>query len=214
MFCWTPRQVALPGPAAANATQPAVEDKNWVTVEGKISIAALGVLLTEAKYPAADQQTEYLRLEVERQEQMPDGSWGNDTIVQPPVYLGIPPWPSGDNPAAAIQYQLWAKSNVMLILQPPFYNVLKGQPWYLPSDTATKEALATPNGPAFDPSDLKMAPKNADCAERSRLSDSPQSKDLIHQRNAPKGPPPGRPTGGSSGRWGWRILARRGWLFG
>jgi hypothetical protein len=198
-------QVAMPGPAAANATQPAVEDKNWVTVEGKISIAPLSAMLTQAHYPAALQLTEFLRVELQREEQLPDGSWGNSTTVQPPVYLGIPPWPAPENAGAKFQYATWAKNQAMLILQPPFYNVVKGQPWYLPSDTATKEALIAPNGPAFDPTDLKMAPQTAD-QKKARLDylNSQQYKDLLRQRSAPKGPPAGGapqgpPPGGGGG---------------
>jgi hypothetical protein len=189
-------QVAMPDPAAANSTQPAVEDKNWVTIEGKISIAPLSAMLTEAHYPAASQLTEFLRVEVQREEQLPDGSWGNPTTVQPPVYLGIPPWPSPENAGAKFQYATWAKGNAMLILQPPFYNVVKGQPWYLPSDTATAQALATPNGPAFDPTDLKMAPQTPD-QKKARLDylNSQQYKDFLRQRNTPKGSPAGGPQG-------------------
>lgn len=199
-------EVEIPSIAGANpgiqqTQQAGPEDKNWVTVEGKISIAALAPELTQFKFPPANQTTEFLRVQVDREEKLPDGTWGNETIVQPPQYLGIPAWPSQSNPAAAIQYSNWAKTNVMVILQPPPFTVVKGNPWYLPSDKDTAEALTAPAGPAFDPTNLNL-PAVTPEQKKARLDylNSNQYKQLKQQqRNAAPPPPQMGPGGGGPG---------------
>lgn len=199
-----PGMAPQPNPAnngnPQNANGPAVVDKNWVTVEGKITIAPLGAAMIKEHIPGTMQLTEFLRLDLDRQELLANGTWGNDTIVQPPLYLGIPPMPADNNSSAAIQYANWAKSNVMLILQPPFYNVVKGTPWYLPSDTATAQALTNPGGPVFDPKNLKGPPPTTPEQKKARIDylNSQEYRDYLksQQHQAPSGPPGGMPPQG------------------
>jgi hypothetical protein len=135
-------QPAAPPPPAAPG-QPAVVqgiDKDWVTQMFHVSMDELNASFQKAQIPQEFYSTVFLQVEMEREEQMPDGSWGNATIVpplNPPVLRAQPapvPFPAAPAPphAAWDPYLQWAAASTPDIIQPLFYTVEKGDQWQKP----------------------------------------------------------------------------------
>jgi hypothetical protein len=183
-------------------TQPAEEDKIWVTVEGKINVAPLAAAMASAKIPQAAQLTQFLRLQMVRQELGQNGAWANETVVLPPAFLEMPPMPPAGNRAGYLTYSDWALGHNQAILQPPFYAVLKGDHWHLPSD----KAGAAQGQPAFNPADLKQIPRTDEekKARRDHLKQLEEQKKQQRMQRAPgrggRGGAPEDMGGGGGGR--------------
>ena len=105
------RQCPRPGQPAG----PQIVDKNWVTARFEIDPLAIGNEFVTAKIPA-QLKTMFLRVEVEREEQLPDGSWGNKTILKPLANspLAANPMPPAGNLQAEQAYQAFAQANCSL----------------------------------------------------------------------------------------------------
>jgi hypothetical protein len=79
--------------ARSNSSKPQGEDKIWASVGFKIPTAGIAKAFEAAKIPAAQAQTLVLQIEAVRQEQLPDGTWGNETPVKALVFNKIMPLP-------------------------------------------------------------------------------------------------------------------------
>src|SRR5437016_522265 len=97
-------QVTAEGPAqrlrqAMDNQQPVAEnqDKNWATSQFKLSMSSLGQAFRSARLPQAMNQTIFLRVELEREEQLPNGTWGNRTVIEPLAINQVPPFPAAGN---------------------------------------------------------------------------------------------------------------------
>jgi hypothetical protein len=77
----------------------------------------------------------FLTVELVRQEMQPDGKWGPETVVPKLNTSTQPPFPAADANRQLVQgYLNWAVSAAPEILQPAFYQWLKGDVWTLPKE--------------------------------------------------------------------------------
>jgi hypothetical protein len=136
-------------------------DKFWGTTRFGIDIAAIQKALDEAKVPNIPQQpleTTFLRVILEREEMLPDGTWGKRTVVQPLGIQNVPPWPAAN--AQAVEwwtYQKWAQDHVADVLQPQFYQIVKGDQWGVPGEQLVDAGAAAQ---PFDPNQyIELTPE-------------------------------------------------------
>lgn len=126
-----------PPPADPNA-QPVAEvvgtDINWITVSFKVSRQALADEFKRCNVPDG-LSTEFLKVELVRQELLGDGqNWGDEKVIPALSISTAPAYPAGKNKAEVGVYLSWADQNQVEILQPGFYNVLRGDTWRLPGE--------------------------------------------------------------------------------
>jgi uncharacterized membrane protein YgcG len=134
-------------------------DLSWVTVMFTVNGADIARAFREAKVPQLILgDTAFLKIEMTREERLPDGSWGRPVVIQPLAGAKILDYP-GDkgNPQAEQVYALWAAtpSGALEILQPPFYPVNRGDAWAPPGVESAPVAGSAPSSGApvadFDP---------------------------------------------------------------
>lgn len=118
-------------------------DKVWVSLRAVIPMQEVAKAFADARMfqVAPNSTTIFLRIEVEREERLPDGTWGNRTTVPPLAINPLPPLPDGTNREDAFAYIDWASQNAPLILKPPFYPVLRGTTWRKPGDPEPQDVL-------------------------------------------------------------------------
>ena len=141
-----PVNPAAPAPAPAVAAAPLapqieVRDVDYISCLFKVKLADLEQGMRKAgidpiKFPDLANGFQFLGVEVERLEQMPDGKWSKPTIIGPlpPNQEGWKDLPANTVPdkAKKFAYGVWAAQNVRTILQPQFPQVTYGQPWVEP----------------------------------------------------------------------------------
>jgi hypothetical protein len=176
-----PNAAAAAAAAAAAQQNPAVElanalDKNWVTVEFSLSSKELmdawaktfpkpkpGVM----PIPPAAMFTHFLYCEVEREEQIAPGKWGNRVKLKPlPLFQVEELPPNNSDPNDLEFFRVWAEQHQVDIVEPAFYRTLKGDQWYQPSvgpaaDPSAAGAVAdnTPFDPANPPTNRQLTPQ-------------------------------------------------------
>lgn len=135
-------------PAAGTAPAPTATannvDKIWVSVFSTWNTNDAVQRMQEKNVPGFLQKLTYVQVQVQREELMPDGSWGNPTLV-PSLPMNAPPVDWQSDPT---QFTNWAKQNEVRILQPDFYTVANGDRWSPPSEAADAQPDATT--PTFD----------------------------------------------------------------
>ena len=122
--------VGAPGAGAAPAA-PGVVDKLWVTQAFSISTTDIAALFKECNIPN-NQPTSILMLQVVREEEMPDHTWGKSTMIKPLAMHNVPDFPNVGDRIAEGTYLEWTKKNWQTIEMPSFYPVLAGDVWYAP----------------------------------------------------------------------------------
>lgn len=118
---------------------PGGEDKVWVTEAFTISAQELADAFAKAKVPAAT-GTIFLRLDVQRQELLPDGKWGNETSVEPMRFLQVPEYPKVGSLNEERTYADWAGRNQQTLLAPAFYPQVAGDRWWAPGQPNPNQA--------------------------------------------------------------------------
>lgn len=218
------RQPVRPGGAAAPAAPAAPvagqTDKTWVTAAFEVPMESLANAFVDADVPAG-LVTMFLRVEVQREEQLPDGSWGNATLVRPLTGspLALNPLPAPGNIAQETNYRSFAEGHQSEILQPGFYAILGGANWRMPGAPTGPGVTGAPfdprrylEGPI--PSDLSKDERDAVMRERAReaqrKAEEERQRRIEQNRNRPQpgmgGPPGGFPggwPGGPGGGGGW-----------
>jgi hypothetical protein len=151
-------------------------EKNWVTVEAKLPMKDVSdewkrvfydMKTRRAKIPAAALQTIFLQVEVQREELTGPETWGHQVTLKPIEALlpgGDPTAPPGrqpydfpkqGDPEQQERYRLWAEAHQVEVAEPKFFQVLKGDPWFVPSIGAPKDpaeqAIADGTAQPFDP---------------------------------------------------------------
>ncbi len=128
----------------------------WITQMYRIPTAAIAAAFRDVKIPVELFKTTVLEITLERQEVLPDGSYGPTKVIRPLPTVALQPMPP-PNASVAVKtgFLQWANANPRDILQPPFYTVLAGDAWSAPGQEATTIA-PTPDQPKggepFDPS--------------------------------------------------------------
>jgi len=125
-------------------------NKTWYTFFAKFPQTRYQESLTAARVPVSLLQMVIEKVELERREVLGDGSYGPATLIEPLPH-NAPPVKLSEKPA---EYRAWSErpENQVKIVQPPFYEVLAGDPPAPPIDRATAERLA-----AARPFNAKMA---------------------------------------------------------
>ncbi|HEY8665684.1 MAG TPA: hypothetical protein VIL86_03420, partial [Tepidisphaeraceae bacterium] len=120
-------------PKVKNAdNKPVPVDKLWVTPSWKLDQQALAQAFAAAKIPPGASQTMFLSVEVVREEEIEPGVWGNPVTLKPLPIQQLPDFPTDRGKNAEMSYHEWAGRNQAEIVQPPFYQILKPDFWYVP----------------------------------------------------------------------------------
>lgn len=142
-----PQPGANPGdpnqPQAAKPIAVVPEEVTWVTVSGTLDMKKLAEAFQKAQIPAPASFTTVLRVELLRQELQPNGNWSNEETVKDLTNQFKPQFPNGENADQTLQaaYRDWAKQHVADVVEPAFYEVLRGMFW----KTAAMPDLAAAN---------------------------------------------------------------------
>jgi hypothetical protein len=146
-------QKTITNPLNPNAQPIAFADQEvtWITVSGMIDMKKLAASFQKANIPELQAFTALLRTELVRQEMQPNGNWVNDKVVPNLTNAFLPPWPPAGG-QAEVDYLTWATANTPLIVEPPFYEVLRGQLWKTVVMQDPNEVSAQPQVVQFDPS--------------------------------------------------------------
>jgi hypothetical protein len=194
-------------PAAAPPQQLA--DIDYVSVAFDIPIKDIAGEFRKTKIPAA-LTTSFLEVQLIRQEKDDQGNWGGEKVVEKLKNSDQPAAPDPKNRNAIQGYIAWAEQNQPSVLQPKFYEIVKGDQWVLPGtqpvnvNTSTGQWAPRPANegdirPGFDPAipppDMTRAEKQAkykfDVEKRRR-------EQAEKNRNKPQ-PTPGGGRGGMPG---------------
>ena len=226
---------SAPQPAPAPA-QPANSgsDLDWITVSYKISISDLAKEFQRTMMPSQQQGTTcVLDVDLVRQELQPDGSWGPSTVCPKLTTSTQPPFPSEKARLQDLQtYLNWAVGATVEVLQPKFYDVMKGDVWALSKDLVGNGVVGDngaplilgPNDtrPGFDPQQFATTDPKQLAAQEAAMTPplTNKEKQLISKARAdelakraasnsksraPSGPPRGGGAGpgfGGGGRGG------------
>lgn len=127
----------FPAPAAAAAAAPDLQDKDWVTLAFRLDMAALDKAFQAANIPPSPEiyRTEFLHVDLERQQLLPDGkTWTKEVVVPPLRPHELQPMPASGAPVSAqAQYMIWAGQHEAEIVQPSFLETVgRGTPWTMP----------------------------------------------------------------------------------
>lgn len=221
------------GPAAAAPAVPVAAeqvDKDWVTVFANFDVGTWARNMQDANVPPELQQMGYtfLSVELQRQEKLPDGSWGKTATVPPlePNRAGVQAVGLG-GPAARFVDELdlnkmgdadrhiyvnWAGQNQQQIINPVFYQVVGGDAWRTPRVEAPLGG--GPTAEQWTPEAAWQHEQTLPPGERYkyRMSLTPEQRQAVHRyeqelkaREGGTGrPPPGTPPRtGRPGRPGW-----------
>ncbi|MGN6727592.1 MAG: hypothetical protein ACTHLZ_16865 [Tepidisphaeraceae bacterium] len=130
----------VPQPPAANGQPVAAgRDLSYVRLEYRIAPEEIAKKFSAVNIPAIATTTSVEAVTTYRQEQLPDGSWGEPVVVAL-LNNGVqvyPPPPAGSPPQVIAQYRSWSESQQGQtdILRPTFYSVIQGEgPWDQPAD--------------------------------------------------------------------------------
>jgi len=211
--------VLIPPPQAAGVQaapgggQGTPADKNWVTVAGIIHTKPIADEFARVKIPDQLSLTLVLRVELVREEQQDDGSWGPEQTIPPLSNVSLLPLPDASAAGKAAQgpYKDWAEKDQKDLLQPDFYQVLQADPWLMPGVPPP-----TPVEAPFDPSAV-TDPSTLTPDERKQYEDYLEKKDqdakdkarqLRQQQLPPQRPNnPGGPDGPGGQGNGYRGAA-------
>jgi hypothetical protein len=149
-------------PQATPTTPTTGTDVPWVTWAFKISLADLAREFQRVNIPPNPPQqqaftTSFLVVELVRQEMMTDGSWGPQTVCPKLTTTVRPDFPTEKSNRQDLQaYVNWASQNIIDVLQPPFYQVVKGDPWTLPKSLVGNGIVGANGAPVIlGPNDVR-----------------------------------------------------------
>ena len=148
---------AAPAGAEVQPVAQVGKDIVWITNLYRIPMTELLAAFRDVRLPPDQYNTTVLEITLEREEQMPDGSWGKLTTIRPLPTVQLRPMPAD---AARVKEKTdhlqWAITNVESIVQPRFYDVLRGDAWAPPGQAAPEVVADADQQPAtteqFDPS--------------------------------------------------------------
>lgn len=216
-----PAPVEDPATMLANAI-----DKYWIMVEWKYPMADLAAAWKKAfpkpqSIPPEAMNTVFLDVVVEREELLGPGQWGNSTIVKPLPLVRREEWPKAGDAEGEERYRAWAEKNQVSIVEPPFFRILKGDPWYIPSlgqpkDPNAADVAAAADQP-FDPANppnrpLTTAEKQQVYLYKKKIRDDEEKQKAMERKQkmdaaaAASKARSGSGAGGGSGGGGRRSI--------
>lgn len=118
------------------------EDRLWVSLMYTVSMADIAAAFDKENVfqAAPGSQTAFLQVQLEREEKLPNGEWGNRTLVPLLKNAIRPPMPpeevyDAQQAEPVNQFVNWAAQNALEILKPAFYPVLAGTNWLPPNES-------------------------------------------------------------------------------
>ena len=201
--------VNIAGAAVARGAAADVQgvDKLWITQGFTISAEEVQKAFADAKIPASF-PTALLRVEVVRQEKLADGSWGNDTIIQPLPIHGVPAVPAAGQMDVQDAYLDWAMlpQNASALAVPSFYPWVAGDKWYAPGQenpnkvVVIRQPAVPPKAGPTRPTGPK-APRNrtGTSSGTNRRSGTGSGGGSVTRTRTYAPPNAGRPAGGGPG---------------
>ena len=137
-------------PAVALGAPPV--EVAWITIEAQLLMQELTDAFAAAKIPADSASTQILQVELIREEQLSDGSFGNRTVIAPLPTLEKLPFPPKLEEEGA--YLAWAGGHIVELINPAFHTVVRGSNW---RNFSTKEVIEPVNVQpvVFDPATVK-----------------------------------------------------------
>jgi hypothetical protein len=197
-------QPANPLPANQITLVMTAQEISWQTVSATVQMTPLAAAFKNAGLPDAAAFTQFLRVRLVREELMPDGTWANNKVIDDLPIEAKLPWPPAPGGADEGAYLAWATANVPAIVQPPFYEVLRGALWHTISMPDPNLAAAAQVQPVeFDPATVTDVSKLTDPEQRKKYFawklKEQQAKDKAdaEQRKASR---PSKPTGPGASR--------------
>ena len=192
------QKVIPPDPANPNAKPivMVVSEVSWVTVLGKIDMKKLASAFKTAHIADDDSATQFLRVRLVREEMLPDGKWGNSIEVPDLANQNRLPWrPKEGTPEEGL-YLDWSAKSVPGIIQPPFYEWVRGDAWRTASMQPVVAAEVAPV--AFDASTVKpgeigkLSPENLKLWQAWKAQKDKEEQEL--RKSQPKGNRPAAPS--------------------
>ncbi len=144
-------------------------DRTWETVFAKLNFNEQDKEFARVKLPPYLMQKQYIEVQLQRQEVLPDGTFGDIQLVQG-LSMNKPPV-DRKNAADFIKWSADPEAQ-KIILAPPFYNVVKGTSWEVPHKDIPQVAQA-----ADQQQDFNLAQKYQDWknlktdAEKAKFTD-------------------------------------------
>lgn len=211
-----PANLNNPGaPPVAGSQQLA--DIDYVSVAFDVSMKDIAAEFQKTKIPAA-LMTSFLEVQLVRQEKNDNGEWGEEKVVEKLKNSEQPPAPDAKNRNAVQGYIAWAEQNQPAVVQPKFYEIVKGEQWILPGEKpvvvagaggqwaprpANENEVRQGFDPANPPPDMTNAEKRAKYIYEQEKKRREQAE---KNRNKPQPTPgggrgglPGMPGGGAGG---------------
>ncbi|MGH7179346.1 MAG: hypothetical protein ACREJC_18360, partial [Tepidisphaeraceae bacterium] len=129
-------------------------DKTWVTAPFKIPTGPIAKSFFDCKIPKWAFRTVFLEVRLYREELSPDGTkWINPTLIKSIATVSLIPTPPQDAAVPTLsQFLQWAIGNQDPILQPKFFEVLRGDGWHFPGGEAAPAPVEPVATTDFDPS--------------------------------------------------------------
>ncbi len=208
------------GAVAAGKENVKTRDVDWIThkvvidsTELEAAFRAAYKVKEDAELPPDLTITRILKVEMVRQEQLPDGTWSKAETPVPPLEMykmrPLPPQlaTTKDQLQAAYEYLDWAVTHADYIATPAFYTAEKGDQWRAPgtekqpgNNPAVPTVVPTvpnaPFDPAHPPKNRKLTPE-----EKKMVADYKKATKgaKVGPGGFPVGPgmlPPAAPRGG------------------
>ena len=138
-------------PVLPQCPSPSAEDHDWITLPWAVRMDSLIQAFKTANIPTPLIHTLFLRVELVRQEKSPAGQWSAELVMPPPPTVS--PLPMPDESATQeikTAYQTWAATpeGVRSVLQPDFFRVTSGTPWYPPGSARPADSITAAPPPA------------------------------------------------------------------
>lgn len=212
--------------AAAGAVAAAVPevDKTWIMGEFRIDVKGQAAEWKKALFDAKGQPivptavlvTQFLRVEIERQEEIEPGVWSSPVPVVQPAIAEMMDYPKVGDRTAEEEYRLWSEKHQVDIVEPSFYQISKGDEWFIPSQKAKeKEGVAAADPAAKDgPFDPANPPKNRELTSEEKAkvylyrqkeqAERQKQEEAARRAKADANRKPATPSGGSTGEGGGR----------
>ncbi len=186
-------------------------DRTWAAIAFQIPNHKQAADFAAVKLPSAAYQIAVLEVTLYRQQQDSSGAWGSETVVRKIPTETLMPMPAAGAPRTQqVPFYAWARTHQREILQPNFYEWVKGDQFQKPIMTAPPPpapvAEVTEGLPNFDPNRWqytgeewkKMTPEQYKQAQAALKKHQEEER----EKNKGKGKGSGGSKGGNVGHGG------------
>jgi len=178
-------QVVLPAPDAQPGQPPPLNVNGqtagiiWTTTSAEFNQKAFAAAWAKAKLPPIFQTTEFMRVQLVRQE-LVDDQWTDQQVIKELPVHPLKPWPPA--PPDQKDYEDWAATSPADIVEPAFYEVIAGvasDPWHTVNMQIVTAPVVQQREIAYDPATMK--PRTP---EEQKLKDAYDKQKADQERQA------------------------------